>query len=355
MIFLKRFDERDIIFARASYKEGTPEYQDYYRRNPHLKEEDDLMRQPPYPYGEGTATFNPVNSAIANATFRFLGDIKKFSEGEVSTNKVEVDPETITKKLKGLAQFYGADLVGIVRMKDEYYYSHRGRHAENYGEEIKNTHKYGIVFATEMDLDMINRAPLLGEGVEVTKGYVKTGVIGMILSYFLREIGYEARNHMDGNYLVVAPLVAEAAGLGQIGRSGILITKQYGKRVRLGVVTTDVELVPDEAVDFGVLELCEMCGNCAMVCPGKAIPKEERTEIDGSLRWKIKAEGCFDIWKKVGTDCGVCLSACPFSQGIEPELLNNMKGNPEVMEQIRKDYKERHGTRTFNSTPHQWL
>ena len=352
---LKRFDERDTIFARLTYKEGTKQYQEYYEKNPHLKEEDDLMRDAPHPYGEGTATFNPLNSAIANATFKFLGDMNKYSEGEVNPVKLEVDPEIMTKKLKGLASFYGADLVGIAKLDESFYYSHRGRKPENYGESIDQFHKYGIVFATEMDKDMINRAPLIGEGLEVTKGYVNTAVIGMILSYYLREIGYTARNHMDGNYLVIAPLVAEAAGLGQMGRSGLLITKEYGKRIRLGVVTTGMELIPSDKKDFGIIEFCQLCGNCAMVCPGKAIPKGDREQIDGKERWKIRAEGCFDIWKKVGTDCGVCISACPFSQGVDSDLINQMKDNHKVRLEIFKDFKEKHGTRTFNSSLHEWL
>lgn len=352
---MKRFDERDVMFSRVGYKEGSPEYKEYYTRNPHLKEADDLMRQPPHVYGEGTATFDPLNSAIAEATFKFLGDINKYSEGKVNSSKIEADPPTITKKLKGLAEFYGADLVGFTKLKKEHYYSHRGRKTENYGEEVNDIHTYAIVFATEMDKDMINRAPLIGEGIEVTKGYVNTGIIGMILSYYIRELGHAARNHMDGNYLLLAPLVAEAAGLGQIGRSGLLITKKYGKRVRLGVVTTDMELVANERDDFGITEFCGICGNCAMVCPGKAIPKGEKQEIEGTLRWKIDPESCFDIWKKVGTDCGVCLSSCPFSQGVDLDLIEQMKNSPGVMGRILKDYKEKHGTRTFNSVPHQWL
>lgn len=355
MIYLKRFDERDTIFARLTYKEGTLQYQDYYKRNPHLKTDDDLLREAPHPYSEGTATFNPLNSAIANATFRFLGHLNELSQGEVNSSNIKTDPETMTKKLKGLASFYGAKLVGIAKLDEKFYYSHRGRKPENYGESVNQFDKYAIVFASEMDKDMINRAPLIGEGIEVTKGYVNTAVIGMVLSYYLREIGYSARNHMDGNYLVIPPLIAEAAGLGQIGRSGLLITKKYGKRIRLGVVTTNMELIPSDKKDFGIIEFCQICGNCAMVCPGKAIPKGEREDIDGVKRWKIRAEGCFDIWKKVGTDCGVCLSACPFSQGVEPEMTERMKDNPQIMNKILKDFKEKHGTRTFNSSPLEWL
>ncbi len=352
---MKRVDERDIIFSRASYQKGSKQYEDYYRRNPEKKEIDDALREAPYPYGEGTATYHPINSSIAEGTFRFLGDIKKYSEGEVNSRKVEVNSEEITNKVKGLAKYYGANLVGITKLKEDFYYSHRGRHPENYGEPITEHHSYGIVFAVEMDKEMINRAPLIGEGIEVTKGYVNTAVIGMILSYFIRELGYEARNHMDGNYLLVAPLVAEEAGLGEIGRNGLLITNEYGSRVRLGVVTTNMELIPDEKENLGIKEFCKICSNCATTCPGKAIPQGPQEDVEGTMRWKINAESCFSVWKRVGTDCGVCLSACPFSQGIEAELLKDIKNQTENRLKILEKYKEEHGLRPFNHTPHEWI
>ncbi|MBM7614080.1 4Fe-4S dicluster domain-containing protein [Alkaliphilus hydrothermalis] len=352
---MKRVDERDIIFARASYKKGSSQYEDYYKRNPEKQEIDDTLREAPHPYGEGTATYNPINSAIADATFHFLGDMKKYSEGKINPNKVETTLEEITKKIKGLANFYGASLVGITKMKEEFYYSHRGRHPENYGEPVTQHHKYGIVFAVEMDRDMINRAPLIGEGIEVTKGYVNAAVVGMILSYFIREIGYDARNHMDGNYLVIAPLVAEAAALGEIGRHGLLITREHGPRVRLGVVTTDLELICDEVENLGIREFCRMCNNCAMTCPGKAIPHGPQKEIEGENRWKIQAEDCFSVWKRVGTDCGVCLSSCPFSHGMDEELIKNLAGNPENIKKALIAHKEKYGIRPFNHTPHPWL
>ncbi|MDD2574380.1 MAG: hypothetical protein WCS98_09450 [Bacillota bacterium] len=77
---IKRTDERDIIFARMNYKKGTPVYDDYYHRNPHKKKNDEDFRAMPELGGEGTATHDPINSPIVDAAFRFLADIKKYSE-----------------------------------------------------------------------------------------------------------------------------------------------------------------------------------------------------------------------------------------------------------------------------------
>ncbi len=91
-------------------------------------------------------------------------------------------------------------------MKPEYYYTLRGRKTENYKEPVEAKDHYAIVFAVEMDQEMINRAPQLEEVIAVVKGYMDAGMIGMVLSYMIRELGYEARNHMDGNYLLIARL-----------------------------------------------------------------------------------------------------------------------------------------------------
>lgn len=348
---MKRIDERDTMFARMSYEKDSKEYHDYYKRNPDKKQIDDELRELPNICGEGTATFHPIHSPFAEAGFRFLGDIKKYVEGEVNKNKVEVTAEEITSKIKKLSKYIGAKLVGITKMQDYHYYSHRGRNPETYGDKVEKLHKYGIVFAVEMDKDMINRAPQCEEVIAVTKGYIDAAIIGMWISYYIRELGYDARNHMDGNYLVVAPLAAMDAGLGEIGRNGLLITKKYGQRVRLGVVTTDMPLIADEREEFGIKEFCKICNKCSKTCPGKAIPKDDMKFIDGKLRWQIEQEKCYGMWRRLGTDCGVCLSTCPFTQGISIEKIDKMKDSKEYMERILKEYEKEHGIRPYIREP----
>jgi ferredoxin len=351
MIAMKRIDERDTMFARMTYQKGSKEYEDYYKRNPDKKEIDDELRSLPSICGEGTATFHSLHSPLADAGFRFLSDIKKYVEGEVNKNRVEVEAEEITKKIKKFSRYFGAKLVGIAKLKEHHYYSYRGRNPESYGEKIDKFHKYGIVFAVEMDKDMINRAPQCEEVIAVTKGYIDGAIIGMWISYYIRELGYEARNHMDGNYMVVAPLVAQDAGLGEIGRNGLLITKEYGQRVRLGVVTTDMPLIPDEREDFGIKEFCKVCNKCSKTCPGKAIPTGDMEEIDGELRWQINQENCYVMWRRIGTDCGVCLSTCPFSQGVPRELVDNMRISKKNMGKILREYEEKYGIRPYIREP----
>ena len=80
-------------------------------------------------------------------------------------------------------------------------------------------------------------------------------------------MGYDARPHIDGNYQLICPLVARDAGLGEIGRMGLLMTESHGPRVRIAVVTTDMELLPDKYVKkHSVIDFCQMCKKCAERC-----------------------------------------------------------------------------------------
>ncbi len=348
---MKRFDERDNMIARMNLQMNSKCYNDYYERHPEKKDIDNQLRSLPDLCSEGSLTYHPLHSRLPIAVYKLLGDINPFSEGPESTTKVDVDPEIISKKLKKFALYFGAVKVGITEMKDEFYYSHRGRKESSYGNVVTPKHKYAIVFAIEMDQDMINRAPEIEEVIEVCKGYLDAGIIGLVLANFIRELGYEARNHMDANYLVVAPLVAESAGLGQLGRIGVLVTKEYGPRIRLGIVTTNMELISDDPDDFGLPEFCKLCRRCAETCSSNAIPSTSGDNVNGHLKWEINAEACYKKWRSLGTDCGICLSACPFSQGIDLEKIKYMKGNVEIMADILKDHNQKHGVREHIKKP----
>jgi len=76
---------------------------------------------------------------------------------------------------------------------------------------------------------------------------------------------------------VLCPPIAEDAGLGTIGRIGLLITPELGPRVRLSVVTTDLPIIIDKKKkDNSVIEFCTKCKKCAEVCPTEAIPFDEQ-------------------------------------------------------------------------------
>jgi ferredoxin len=199
-------------------------------------------------------------------------------------------------------------------LQDYHVYSHIGRGSGEYGAPVNLSHRYAIAFTVEMSYEMMGAAPAAPVVLESARQYVEAAKIATQLGNLARSQGYPARAHIDGNYRVIAPLVARDAGLGEIGRMGLLMTPSLGPRVRLGVVTTDLPLKPDNRDEnTSVLGFCRSCRICAEHCPVRAIPFGDREEIDGALRWRINPDTCFRYWSVIGTDCGLCMARCPYS------------------------------------------
>ena len=124
-----------------------------------------------------------------------------------------------------------------------------------------------------------------------------------------------------GNDTALSVALAVDAGLGELGRFGLLITKEYGPRVRLCKVFTDLPLAPDPPADLGVRGFCEECKKCAQACPSRAIPEGGRTaeplnvSNNGGLeKWMVDAERCFGFWAANGVDCTNCRAVCPWNK-----------------------------------------
>ena len=59
---------------------------------------------------------------------------------------------------------------------------------------------------------------------------------------------------------ITIPMAVDA-GLGELGRNGLLLTEKYGPRVRLCKVFTDLPLEPDEPIDLGPSIFVKPVGN----------------------------------------------------------------------------------------------
>lgn len=111
---------------------------------------------------------------------------------------------------------------------------------------------------------------------------------------------------------------ATRAGLGWIGRSGLLVTRTLGPRVRLATVFTDVTLPVAAPIDAGQ---CGTCRRCVDACPAGAIqgnawtlgtPREALVDVAAC---RSTAERL--MRQRVGRDdavCGVCIAVCPYSR-----------------------------------------
>ena len=113
-------------------------------------------------------------------------------------------------------------------------------------------------------------------------------------------------------------LVARDAGLGELGRMGLLMTPRLGPRVRLGVVTTDMPLTPDHSgKDDSVLDYCQVCKKCARECPSQAISHSDEMIIHNDYEtYELDVEACtrMRVGNAAGASCGRCIKVCPWNR-----------------------------------------
>jgi reductive dehalogenase len=324
---VKPFDERDVVFARnRTIRPGSEHYNAYYRMRPEYEQIDAARREKGGPLGQPGLIDKPKDRPNVAATFSSQGIAAHLSAPEafhpaahavLQGHRVEMSPSEASSRVKGYTFNIGAKLVGIAEINPLWVYSKRGEifreNWEDWGQAIEVDHKYAVVFATEMSFELVGTAPHTPTTIASMSNYAEGAFIATQLAAYIANLGYSATaNHLRHYDALLVPLAVDA-GLGEVGRLGYLMTKEYGPRVRLCAVTTDLPLVPDRPVDIGVADFCSICKKCASCCPSSSIPLDDRAEVNGTLRWKLNAETCFDYWGKVGTDCNVCMRVCPWS------------------------------------------
>lgn len=332
-----RFDEREQVFARnRSLRPASAEYEAFYREHPEYEDYDTKRRARGGALGtmgliDGASGKVNVNAAVACASLPLALSTPAHVKPQPASNPaylassgkdrtkpdtVVLSPEEAARRVKGYALQLGADLVGIAEVNPSWVYSRRGEifnnNWEDWGQEI-DPGKFAIVFATEMRLNLICSSPHTSSTIETMRNYSRGAVISTQLAGFIANMGYSATaNHLRYWDNLVVPLAVDA-GLGEMGRLGYLMTKEFGPRIRLAAVTTDMPLAVDKPVDIGAVHFCEICKKCALCCPSRSIPTGERSVVNGTLRWKLNDETCFDYWGRIGTDCNICMRVCPWS------------------------------------------
>jgi reductive dehalogenase len=296
----ERFDQRQVVFARAAMGQLGPVVQER-RRAPCY---DPLLR---VFFNSANAAWKPLVRAV---------------DGPVNPERVEVpDPAHMSKHIKAVARFLGADLVGVTELNQAYVYSHCGvRHdpeVQQFGAEIDLRHRYAIAIGVEMDYQRVRSSPSFIDGSEVGRRYLDVAQIVCQLAAYIRELGYPARAHHFRQEEVLQVPIAVAAGLGELGRNGFMVSKEFGPRVRLGSVTTDLPLAIDSPVDLGVLPFCEECKKCATNCPSRSIPEGGKVVVRGVEKWQINPDTCLRYWASNPTkwfNCSLCIATCPWSK-----------------------------------------
>ncbi len=240
----------------------------------------------------------------------------------VAPEKVDVDdPSAMTAEVKRIAEFFGADLCGVTEFDERWLYQSRvdTRDMSNAPNDLPDGLTSVIVMGHQMEEDLVATYPSALAGAATGREYSHEAAVVMQVAAYIRNLGYEAVASMNDTGLVIP--YAVKAGLGEYARNQLVITPEFGPRLRFSKIFTNIPLAHDAAKPLGVRAFCDICTACADACPVKALPYGPPTDaqpnvsaIKGVRKWTSDAEKCFGFWAKLASDCAICMRVCPFNR-----------------------------------------
>jgi Pyruvate/2-oxoacid:ferredoxin oxidoreductase delta subunit len=223
-------------------------------------------------------------------------------QGAVAVNRIDAtDRQKITAMIKTKALELGAGVVGITPLKE--------RHLV---EGASPKYKYAISFGLPMDRDIMMTAPSINASKEVQRVYALCSRLSVDMSRYIRSLGWPALglpvNSSSENLHIP---IAIDAGIGQLGKHGSLICREFGSNFRLTTMLTDIPLEIDQAEDIGVDDVCIKCRACSNVCPPQAI-SDSKQWVRGFEKWYVNFDRCAPYFADT-YGCSICVEACPWS------------------------------------------
>ena len=250
---------------------------------------------------------HPPMPGFPRSFFQVIGSIKNIRKSifDLDQNpkdgKKKIDPETLGD-LREYAKSVGADDLGFATVTPEWVF-----------QDTAIAYTKAIVLVMEMDKERMDKAPNPDTAVMVHETYNQLGQVANKIAEWLRDRGFAAHAGHPLGGLALYPPMAQAAGLGWRGMSGLLITPEFGPRVRLAAVFTEIENLPVYQGDehAWVLDFCASCRHCIRDCPPAAFYHSPRHHENG-LVTVLDVEKCFPYFV-TNHGCSICIKVCPFN------------------------------------------
>ena len=195
--------------------------------------------------------------------------------------------------------------------------------------EVRHSMKFAVSMAVALDagiIDGISKGP-------TKRYYQEYKRANEFLSYLCKQTVDILKKH-GNNAIAIEPTlekldfktlatklphktVATLAGFGWVGKSALLITREYGPAIRLASVLTDAELEVGEPIKKSY---CGDCKECVTHCPVSAISGEtwksglERKVIYDAFQCCDNTQNVSAKIGVVGYICGICINVCPWTQ-----------------------------------------
>ena len=166
-----------------------------------------------------------INTAPADLTNTVTELMRKAPPGNIFPTKAELHtPEITSSHVKGMAQYFGTELIGIARLN-----SNASANSENL--------PFAVICAVHADSDP-RTSPGIGGQMPVQNGLFIT----FVLSAWIRELGFRATVVRDAD----TEALAAKAGLGTLNGQGRLVNGKFGPGIYVAdAIYTDLPLAAD--------------------------------------------------------------------------------------------------------------
>jgi epoxyqueuosine reductase len=241
------------------------------------------------------------------------------------------DGNKIEKMIVEKAKELGASVAGIATVDDlkaapSYEaYDRKPFYPEYKGVEWREEHRSVLVWAlvhpaSQPELDWWSmEVPGFTPGNRVLRAQSKELRIWMGEELGIKALSLPYQVEYGGVFLKDA---AHLAGLGVIGKNNLVVTPEFGTRIRLRGIFMEAELEPTGPIDFHPCSSCDM--PCHRACPREAFqsgayeralcyPEQQQREADAEM-----VDGSImgiEVASKVVKPCRYCEFACPVAQG----------------------------------------
>lgn len=195
-----------------------------------------------------------------------------------STAPIQMDPKQIMPNAKSVIALGFRVLRGSLRGIEE------GTYFSNY-----SAMGYGGITYLYMPMTVINLSKMIEDA-----GYEAVPMGHQSDWRAIDNVGYLSENYSRPvapgkaapDVMINLRIAGFLCGLGEIGYSKMLLTPEFGPRVRVGIIITELELEPDPIMEPGTL--CNRCMACVRECPGGCIPADRtiKDNVGGyDLEW----------------------------------------------------------------------
>ena len=298
-----------------------------------------------------------VNECFSNTIppLAFMGPGRARTPQERGTKPHEGTPEENSAMVARALRLMGAAAVGFVELYDEttrklIYLEEVKGGPQTVFEDVEVGYEtpekrviprkaaWVIVYSIPMSGLGLGQAPSQLSRGTTMQAYVRLYTIYNQLHEFIRALGYHSYGAAIMNGFGIYPAFAVLGGIGEQCRIDTVISPEYGSMMRLAAMATDLPLAATLPISMGVREYCAKCRICSRYCLSGAISGADGPGWEPEGPWSNpgheayfrRTMRCRDMFYRTGSNCGVCISRCPFSEPDPVKYREFLRKRPDM-------------------------